>query len=88
MLTVSVDLPFAQSRFCSTHGIDGIRVLSDYQQVSFGAAYGVLVDGLRLLARALFVVDADDVIRHVEIVPEIAEHPDYDKALAVVAGLT
>ncbi len=87
VLTVSVDLPFAQGRFCSTHGIEGIRVLSDYQQVSFGTAYGVLVDGLRLLARAIFVVDAADVIRYVEIVHEVAEHPDYDKALEVVATL-
>lgn len=87
VLTVSVDLPFAQGRFCSTHGIAGVRVLSDYQQVSFGAAYGVLIDGLRLLARAIFVVDAGDVIRHVEVVPEIAEHPDYDRALAAVHAL-
>ena len=88
VLTLSVDLPFAQGRFCSTHGIEGVRVLSDYQQVSFGKAYGVLVDGLRLLARAIFIVDAHDVIRYVEIVPDISEHPDYDKALAVVATLT
>ncbi len=87
VLTVSVDLPFAQGRFCSTHGIEGLRILSDYQQVSFGTAYGVLVDGLRLLARAIFVVDAKDVIRYVEIVPEVSDHPDYDKALAVVAKL-
>jgi thiol peroxidase len=82
ILTVSMDLPFAQSRFCSAHGTDRIRVLSDFNEASFGRAYGVLLKELRLLARALFVVGPDDVIRHVEIVQEIGEHPDYEAALA------
>ncbi|MBI5443065.1 MAG: thiol peroxidase [Deltaproteobacteria bacterium] len=84
VLTVSMDLPFAQSRFCSAHGTDRIRVLSDFNDASFGRAYGVLLKELRLLARALFVAGPDDVLRHVEIVPEIGNHPDYEAALARV----
>jgi thiol peroxidase len=82
VLTVSMDLPFAQSRFCTTHGIDKIKVVSDFQDASFGLAYGVLLKELRLLARSIFVVDANDAIRYVQIVPEVGEHPNYDAALA------
>ena len=84
VLTVSMDLPFAQNRFCTTHGIDKIRVLSDYQSASFGMAYGVLIKEVRLLARAIFVVDAKDVIRYLQVVPEVGTHPDYDAALKAV----
>lgn len=84
VLTVSMDLPFAQSRFCTTHGIDKIRVLSDYKDASFGLAYGVLIKEVRLLARSIFVLDAADVIRHLQIVSEVANHPDYDAALSAV----
>lgn len=82
VLTVSMDLPFAQARFCSTHGIDKIKVVSDFQDGSFGAGYGVLIKEVRLLARAIFVVGKDDVVRYVEVVPEVATHPNYDAALA------
>ncbi|MEW6487210.1 MAG: thiol peroxidase [Thermodesulfobacteriota bacterium] len=84
VLTVSMDLPFAQTRFCTTHGIQKIRVLSDYRDAAFGLAYGVLIKEVRLLARSIFVVDAQDAIRYVQIVPEISSHPDYDAALAAV----
>jgi thioredoxin-dependent peroxiredoxin len=84
VLTISMDLPFAQSRFCATHGIEKIRVLSDHRDASFGLAYGILLKELRLLARAVFVLDADDRLRHLEIVREIGEHPDYDAALAAL----
>jgi len=84
VLTLSMDLPFAQNRFCTTHGIEKIRVLSDFHDAAFGLAYGVLIKEVRLLARAIFVVGADDLIRYVQIVPEISEHPDYDAALAQV----
>ncbi len=86
VLTISMDLPFAQQRFCTTHGIDRIQVLSDYRDASFGAAYGVLIKELRLLARSIFVVDPDDVIRYVQIVPEVTDHPDYGAALRAVAA--
>jgi thiol peroxidase len=84
VLAVSMDLPFAQTRFCATHGIDRVRALSDYRDASFGLAYGVLIEEVRLLTRAIFVIDAADVIRHVQIVPEVSDHPDYEAALAVV----
>lgn len=82
VLTVSMDLPFAQSRFCTTHGIEKIRVLSDFHDANFGLAYGVLLKEVRLLARSIFVVDAADRIKYLQIVPEVGEHPDYDAALA------
>jgi thiol peroxidase len=86
-MNISMDLPFAIGRFCSTAGIDRIRVLSDHRDASFGMAYGILIKELRLLARAVFIIDKDDVIRYIEIVPEITNHPDYDKALEVVRSL-
>lgn len=87
VVTVSLDLPFAQSRFSSTAGIDRIKVLSDHRDLSFATAYGVLLKELRLLARAVFVIDADDVVRYVEVVPEVKSHPDYDAALDAVKKL-
>lgn len=84
VLTISMHLPFAQTRFCTTHGIQKIRVLSDYWGAAFGLAYGVLIKEVRLLARSIFVVDAQDAIRYVQIVPEVSSHPDYDAALAAV----
>lgn len=82
VLNVSMDLPFANRRFCSVAGIEKALTLSDHRDASFGQAYGVLVRELRLLARAIFVVGRDGLLRHVEIVPEMTHHPDYDKALA------
>ena len=84
--TVSVDLPFAQKRFCTAEGIANMQVLSDAHDHSFGRNYGVLVEGLAVpvLARAVFVVDAAGTITHAEYVPEIGSHPDYDAALAAV----
>jgi thiol peroxidase len=81
--TVSLDLPFAQARWCSDAGVDNVKNLSDCHDHSFGTQYGVLIQGLPipLLARAVFVVGADDTIKHVEIVPEIATEPDYAPAL-------
>ena len=87
VLTVSMDLPFAQARWCGAAGVDQVVTLSDHREASFGAAYGVLIKELRLLARAVFVVDAEGVLRYAEVVPEIANHPDYNAALAVVTGL-
>lgn len=83
-VVVSMDLPFAQGRWCGAYGIDGIRVLSDYQQASFGAAYGCLIKGLRLLARAVFVLDRNDNVTYVQYVPEATAEPDYEAALAAV----
>jgi thiol peroxidase len=87
VLNISMDLPFAISRFCTGAGIDRVKALSDHREASFGAAYGVLIKELRLLARAVFVIDKNDVIRYVEIVPEITNQPDYDKALGAASKL-
>jgi thiol peroxidase len=82
--TISCDLPTAQARFCGAEGIDRerVRVLSDHRTGAFGKAYGTLIPDLRVLSRAVFVIDAAGTIRHAEYVPEVAEHPNYDAALA------
>ena len=79
-----MDLPFAIARFCATAGIDRVQAFSDHRDASFGSAYGVLIKDVRLLARAIFVIDREEKIRYMEIVPELTEQPDYDKALEVV----
>lgn len=85
--TLSMDLPFAQGRFCAAQHADKIVCLSDHRDASFGKAYGVLIKELRLLTRAIFVVGPDDKIQYVEYVKEVTQHPDYDKALnALKAG--
>lgn len=87
--TVSVDLPFAQNRFCGdpSHKIDHLISLSDYQNRSFGQAYGVLIDELNLLARSVFVVSPDGKITYCQYVPEVTQEPDYDKALTALRQL-
>jgi thiol peroxidase len=87
VLTVSMDLPFAQARWCAAAGIDKVKTLSDYQNHSFGLAYGVLVKELKLLARAVFIVDDQDIVRYVELVPEITKEPDYNRVLSALRGL-
>jgi thiol peroxidase len=84
--TVSLDMPFAQKRFCDAEGITNLQNLSDMHDQSFGKNWGVLVQGLPipLLARSVFVVDKNNKVVYSEIVPEIASHPDYDKALAAL----
>ncbi len=84
VLNISMDLPFAISRFCTAAGIDRVKVLSDYREASFGAAYGVLIKELRLLARSIFIIDKDNIVRYKELVPEQSHHPDYDKALSAL----
>jgi len=88
IVTISMDLPFAQKRWCGAAGIENVITLSDHRDASFGTAYGVLIKELRLLARAVFVVDSQRVVRHVELVKEVTEEPDYEAALAVVRALT
>lgn len=84
ILTLSMDLPFALGRYCAAEGIDKVHTASDYKDASFGEAYGVLIKEHRLLARALFVVDKDDIVRYAEYVPEVATEPNYDPAIAAV----
>lgn len=87
IVTFSVDLPFALSRYCGAAGIDKVKAVSDYKDLSFAPAYGVLIDEFRLLARAIFVVDKDNVVKYVEYVSEVSEEPNYENALAAVNSL-
>lgn len=87
VLTVSVDLPFAQARWCGAAGIDKVVTLSDYKNVSFGEAYGVLIKEFRLLMRSIFVVDANDKVQYVEYLSEMTEHPNYEAAIEAVKKL-
>ncbi|GGA47908.1 thiol peroxidase [Paenibacillus physcomitrellae] len=87
VLTVSVDLPFAQSRFCSVAGIDKVETLTDYKHRSFGEAYGVLIKELQLEMRSIFIIDADDTIRYVEYLSEMTDHPNYEAAISALKQL-
>lgn len=81
VLTVSVDLPFAQKRWCGAAGIENVQTLSDHRELSFGEAYGVAIKELRLLTRAVFVVDSNDKVTYVQYVSEVTDHPDYEAAV-------
>ncbi len=81
VLTISVDLPFAQKRFCVANDIENSIVVSDHKDLDFGMKYGFAMKEMRLLGRGIVVVDAQNVVRYVEYVPEIGSHPDYDKVL-------
>lgn len=86
VIVISTDLPFAQKRWCGAAGVSHVTTLSDHREASFGLAYGVLMPELRLLARAVFVVDRGRVLRHIEIVPDITSEPDYEACLKSVAS--
>lgn len=87
VLTISVDLPFAQKRWCGDAGLEDAITLSDHRDLSFGKAFGVAIDELRLLTRAVFVVDASGTITYAEYVNEVSEHPDYEAALLAAKQL-
>jgi thiol peroxidase len=87
LLTVSMDLPFAQARWCGASGADRVVTLSDYKDHAFGHAYGVYIKELGLLARAVFVIDRNGTLTYVQYVPEVTHHPDYEKAIEAVRGL-
>jgi len=87
ILTISMDLPMAQKRWCGAAGVDKVKTLSDYRAREFGPAFGVLIPEIMLDARAVFVLDKDNTIRYVEYVKEVGEHPNYDAALAAAKQL-
>ena len=87
ILTISMDLPFAQKRWCGAAGVQNLQTLSDYRSAQFGSAFGVLIKELRLLARAVFVVDAKGIVRYIQIVDELTKEPDYNSALEAVKKL-
>jgi thiol peroxidase len=82
IITVSMDLPFAQKRWCGAFGVDKVKMLSDHMDGSFGSNYGTLIKELRIESRAIFVVDTQNKIRHAEYVKEVADFPNYEAALA------
>lgn len=84
VLVISMDLPFAQSRWCGAAGVKNVQTLSDYRDADFAGKYGVLIKELRLLARTVFVVDKEGVIRYKEVVDEMTNEPDYEAALQAV----
>jgi thiol peroxidase len=88
ILAISMDLPFAQKRWCGAEGVEAVQTVSDHRDAAFGSAYGVLLTGPRLLARAVFIVDADGTLAYAQLVPEITDEPDYDDVLAALATLT
>jgi len=86
VLTVSMDLPFAQKRWCGAFDVTRVKMLSDHKDGSFGSNYGTLIKELRIESRAIFVVDPNDKITHAEYVKEVADHPDYEAALSAARG--
>ena len=86
IITVSMDLPFAQKRWCGAFGVDHVKMLSDHVDGSFGSSYGTLIKELRIESRAIFVLDAENKIIHAEYVKEVADHPDYEAALSAARG--
>lgn len=88
VLTISADLPMAQKRWCGAAGVERVKMLSDHADMAFGEAYGTWVQELRLDQRAMFIVDSNDVVRYVEYVPAIAQHPDYEAALAALKAMS
>jgi len=87
LVTISMDLPFAQKRWCGAAGVANLKTLSDHRAAAFGQAYGVLIKELRLLARAIFIVDPAGMVQYVQLVKEVASEPDYEKVLqALQAG--
>ncbi len=87
VVTVSVDMPMAQKRWCGAAGVERVLMLSDYMGLEFGKAYGTAVPELGAEQRAVFVIDANDVVRYVEYVPGVGQHPNYDAALDAVRSL-
>ena len=82
IITVSMDLPFAQKRWCGRFQVDKVKMLSDHKDASFGSSYGTLIKELRIESRAIFVIDRDNKVRHAEYVKEVADHPNYEAALS------
>jgi thiol peroxidase len=87
VLTISMDLPFAQKRWCGAAGVDKVVTLSDHREAAFGEAYGVLIKELRLLARAIFVVDKEGTVQYIQLVKEVTTEPDYEAVLEAVRKL-
>jgi thiol peroxidase len=88
ILTISMDLPFAQKRWCGAAGIDKVKTLSDYLHAAFGETYGLLIKELRLLARAVLIIDREGIIRYYQLVKEVGQEPDYESVLKALKILS
>lgn len=87
IIFVSMDLPFAQKRFCQANEIENVKAFSDHREADFGNKFGVLIKELRLLSRAIFIIDKDNNVCYTEYVKEITSHPDYSKALEALKNV-
>ena len=87
IVTISMDLPFAQKRWCGAAGVEKVKTLSDHRQAAFGQAYGVLIKELRLLARAVFIVDGAGTVQYVQLVKEVASEPDYEQVMQALQNV-
>ncbi len=87
ILVISMDLPFAQKRWCGAAGIERLKTLSDYQQASFGAAFGILIKEIKLLARAIFLIDQSGTIKYIQIIKEVTSEPYYEEVLDAIKSL-
>ncbi|MCX5786617.1 MAG: thiol peroxidase [Elusimicrobia bacterium] len=87
IITISMDLPFAQKRWCGAAGVKRLKTYSDYQKADFGKSYGVLIKELRLLARSVFIVDKDGLVKYAQIVPEVAKEPNYEEVMTALKAL-
>jgi thiol peroxidase len=88
LITISMDLPFAQKRWCGAAGVTNLQTLSDHRQADFGTAYGVLIKELRLLARAIFILDREGTVQYVQLVPEVTNEPNYEEVLQTLNKMT
>ncbi|MDA8132662.1 MAG: thiol peroxidase [Elusimicrobia bacterium] len=87
VIVVSMDLPFAQKRWCGAAGVKAVRTFSDYQKADFGKGWGLLIKDLRLLARAVYIVDKDGLVKYAQLVPEVAQEPNYEEVLTALKAL-
>lgn len=87
IIFISMDLPFAQKRFCQANDIKIVKTLSDHRDADFGQKFGVLIKELRLLARAIFILDKNDIIKYIQVVPELTSPPDYETALGALKNI-
>ena len=88
LLTISADLPFALGRYCADKGIENALTVSDHRELDFGTKYGFVIKELRLLSRGTVIIDKNGIIKYVEYVPEVGQHPNYEKALEIIRELT
>ncbi len=87
IIFISMDLPFAQKRFCQANDIKIVKAFSDHRDADFGQKFGVLIKEMRLLARAIFILDKNDIIRYIQVVPELTSPPDYEAALSSLRNI-